>query len=712
MKITSKKINYIVGPLIDTTWKQDYPYNYQIDPQNETNVLIGCVGVAGAQVIKYHKFPDRASGVIDAYGTQPEYDIDGYEYHWDDMPVSLSAFSDLDKIKQTSSLIYHCALGAESFFGPGTPGLPGRMMGFFRKNLSYDIDMRHVIVESDLAYTNEEIERLFISELDNNRPLIVSIPGHCIVCDGYTDDGLFSLNYGWGFTPELKKLDSSGANVTGFIYGIQPAKKEQFIITSLSCNAQELLPGMEILVTANCSAISDDYNGFAQFVIADKNNMVRSYISPLIEISVDEDEVIELQLNLTVPSDITFGERSIQLVYGDKQTDLRSLRDDSGETYGFPVITKRSIESRVCVKEINNIEDTVYQGDLVSVDVTLISEMNRETVISFYLVDEQENHLYTLWSGHVELHSETFLNVDLDFKLPTPEKSYRLVIVENPEDNNSSSSSMLIPAGNGFNYFSVYVKNALLEYGDDLILLENIDTSISRWTAGSYPFRVKFHANENVKPGVNLYASITDMDNNIITKRGGTVKILSDGDYEVIISLRMPIVAEDVEYKFNTTYETVVPLGDEVLLKPQNMNILNPIGIRVSYRNHYDYFHLVKSINLDKDVLQTSEIFCLQSSWLYNLDDTTTTAVVFTLSVVIKDNFGNTYVIGEDAQAYGIVGRENDFEMTCEIPPEIESGDYTLFIQASNATNETGQPNEYIKGVDESIIDYIELKVI
>ena len=47
-----------VEPLIQTTWSQTSPYNDQCPD----NMLAGCVAIAMAQVMNYHKYPLHGQG--------------------------------------------------------------------------------------------------------------------------------------------------------------------------------------------------------------------------------------------------------------------------------------------------------------------------------------------------------------------------------------------------------------------------------------------------------------------------------------------------------------------------------------------------------------------------------------------------------------------------------------------------------------------------
>lgn len=50
----SHTVNEQIGPLMQTTWRQSYPYSYYTPNNNPT----GCVAVAMAQIMRYHEWPN------------------------------------------------------------------------------------------------------------------------------------------------------------------------------------------------------------------------------------------------------------------------------------------------------------------------------------------------------------------------------------------------------------------------------------------------------------------------------------------------------------------------------------------------------------------------------------------------------------------------------------------------------------------------------
>ena len=65
-----------VSPLLTTKWGQGYPYNGLCPDYGNDRAAAGCVAVAMAQIMNYHRWPERGSGVVD--GT----DLSTHVYDW------------------------------------------------------------------------------------------------------------------------------------------------------------------------------------------------------------------------------------------------------------------------------------------------------------------------------------------------------------------------------------------------------------------------------------------------------------------------------------------------------------------------------------------------------------------------------------------------------------------------------------------------------
>uniref|UniRef100_UPI001BCBD8A2 C10 family peptidase n=1 Tax=Citrobacter braakii TaxID=57706 RepID=UPI001BCBD8A2 len=69
-------------------------------------------------------------------------------------------------------------------------------------NFSYEDDISYISYKETNNFTDyiqqSTINDAVIENLQMGFPVLVDIPGHSTVCDGYMGDGVFSFNYGWG----------------------------------------------------------------------------------------------------------------------------------------------------------------------------------------------------------------------------------------------------------------------------------------------------------------------------------------------------------------------------------------------------------------------------------------------------------------------------------------------------------------------------------
>lgn len=191
-----------VGPLLETNWHQREGFNNHMPQINCNNLpnnraYAGCVPIAMAQIMKYHKYPKR--------------------YKWNLMPndngsnITSLLIKDIhSKIKNmyggyNSPLNYKCdGTGVKS--GANMSVVLKRNFGFSSANRA---DYNHNIVVNELNYGRPVI--LSGSYKTSGWWIFSSYSGHMWVCDGYRDSTIYSedckrrwgylylhMNWGWG----------------------------------------------------------------------------------------------------------------------------------------------------------------------------------------------------------------------------------------------------------------------------------------------------------------------------------------------------------------------------------------------------------------------------------------------------------------------------------------------------------------------------------
>ncbi len=202
----------VVGPLCQTTWHQNYPYNSQCPEDEEGHgghVYAGCVATAMAQVMKFWDWPAQGTG---SYSYNPS----GYpqqtanfgetEYHFELMPLAIDSTSTEDEIFYIAQLQHHCGIAVDMQYGNNGSGaysddVPPALSNYFRYTTQ---EYETLSFWGFNWYTIEQwTQMLKDGGLDEHLPLYYSgsddngAGGHAFVCDGYDENDYFHFNWGW-----------------------------------------------------------------------------------------------------------------------------------------------------------------------------------------------------------------------------------------------------------------------------------------------------------------------------------------------------------------------------------------------------------------------------------------------------------------------------------------------------------------------------------
>ena len=200
-----------ISPLIQTGWAQGAPYNYMCPDDNgkdyyesDYNVsnicLTGCVATAMAQVMNYWKWPESCPA-LEAYSTSRfnVKSLPSTNFKWDLMKESYSWGDRGDAGNAVAELMRYCGQAVK--------------MGYRRNGsssgISKDVMVNTFNYSPSIAfiwrdnYNLEAWENIIYNELAEGRPVLYGGEtsdgaGHQFIVDGYSSDGLFHINWGWG----------------------------------------------------------------------------------------------------------------------------------------------------------------------------------------------------------------------------------------------------------------------------------------------------------------------------------------------------------------------------------------------------------------------------------------------------------------------------------------------------------------------------------
>ena len=206
----------VVGPLCQTLWNQNYPWNSQCPPCIDTlgnggHVFAGCAATAMGMVMKYWDWPAVGNG-------SHSYNPDGFaqqtanfgetEYHFELMPLALDSTNHEEDWYYVAQFLLHCGIAVDmqySAVGSGANALSvyTALHNYFRYNSDF-IEINTAGIIPGYGYTNEEWAAMLKNGgLDENLPLFYTgsddggAGGHAFVCDGYDENNYFHFNWGW-----------------------------------------------------------------------------------------------------------------------------------------------------------------------------------------------------------------------------------------------------------------------------------------------------------------------------------------------------------------------------------------------------------------------------------------------------------------------------------------------------------------------------------
>ena len=248
---TETKNNFApyINPLLDDiTFTQSSPYNKLCPQQNGEHTAVGCVALSMAQIMTYYQHPKQGtnSNTYTSATNKFKLSVNFSEatYDWNKILHSYKKGTYTDEqANEVAKLLFHCGVATNMDYGIG---FSGSNTGYCILALTqyFDYDKR-IKMENRALYTQQEWENIIKKELNENRPIIyggvsATNGGHAFNCDGYDENNMFHINWGWGgycngyFNLRLlepdhsnpEKLHNGYALRQHIVIGIQPNKED------------------------------------------------------------------------------------------------------------------------------------------------------------------------------------------------------------------------------------------------------------------------------------------------------------------------------------------------------------------------------------------------------------------------------------------------------------------------------------------------------
>lgn len=237
--ILSDKLPNEVPVLLDIHWNQDEPWNLQCpiikgSYGQKIHAAVGCVATALSQIMRYHEWPIKPEGVFEY--DEPEVDSNGQPtskivrhhkvdyssqvYNYALMPKTVRYNVSDEEAKELSKLCYHVGVGVQMMYGESSGATSVCVMRALKENFRYNKGMRLHLRE---VFDPIRWEVGIRTDLANKRLVYYTGVGpgggHAFVLDGYNNEGLYHVNWGWQGTSDgyfnLNILDPQNLGIGG-----------------------------------------------------------------------------------------------------------------------------------------------------------------------------------------------------------------------------------------------------------------------------------------------------------------------------------------------------------------------------------------------------------------------------------------------------------------------------------------------------------------
>ena len=196
-----------VSSFVKTKWGQGEPYNMFTPTYKQSGQKLhyptGCVATAMAQVMRHYNSPAAGTGgsayYVDGKTLPVIVDFSKTIYDWGNMLYNYSSDYTNSQAEAVATLMYHCGAAVEMTYD--TSGSGALMyMGCKAMRNKFGYGEAHYYLRSFID--EKEWLTLIFETLSRNEPIIYGgqdskYGGHAFVLDGYDEDGLVSVNWGW-----------------------------------------------------------------------------------------------------------------------------------------------------------------------------------------------------------------------------------------------------------------------------------------------------------------------------------------------------------------------------------------------------------------------------------------------------------------------------------------------------------------------------------
>ncbi|MCR5050782.1 MAG: C10 family peptidase [Paludibacteraceae bacterium] len=374
-----------VAPLMKSQWSQSDPYYRQTptyDAKGYYHCVTGCVATAMAQVMYYHKYPEKGKGshsyswvCDDPVGKSATLSVNfgNTTYDWANMTDTYKFQSYTTKqANAVATLMYSCGVAVDMNYGEnGSGAQTQKVPAALNKYFGYDANYQRI--RKDM-YSPDSLNSIIAAELVAKRPVLVSGSndkgGHAFVCDGADGQGYFHINWGWAGSNDgyylLSLLTPTGKQGTGgtdkgynkntaFYIGLQPAKSNspkaipQIATTTISFSNESSFSRSSTF-SASIAKFQNygltDFDGSYGVALMDKNGKQVVAVLKQANRSLAANYYVSSALSLSsisIPSSIAAGVYRLCVVYKDANYNWMPMLCTAGEYYRTIELTSSKV---------------------------------------------------------------------------------------------------------------------------------------------------------------------------------------------------------------------------------------------------------------------------------------------------------------------------------------------------------------------------------
>ena len=483
-----------IMPLVSTKWNQNSPFNDECPKYSGENSVTGCLATALAQVVNYHKWPKENGIGTHEYkynGRKFSFDYENTTFDWDNMIDDYvpGEYTE-EQGKAVATLMHAIGVGLDMMYSPNMSGAYSFSVArAIIENLGYDRGAQYLMRD---YFTDRDWNDIVYAELAAGRPVVYCgvdpQGGHAFVCDGYSDNGFFHINWGWGGMSDgyymLSALNPATQGIGGSLLGygfnysqdivagiMPPAENSDFFIPLYTNGDLYTYPYVDEETGEKADKFTYvDENGYENYVIY-YSAMALENVSPALKVvGGDGSETIICQSEMMeIPA------TSAQNAVG-----FLGVPFDCSDTGLRP---GRYRVSPVCITESGRSNRIISSADAVDFVILEIDEDGNYKLEQPEISDMAQialNGLSVLFTGNAEVSPTYCLEVEnidseLTFDGSILAEIYGLEISD-PDKDSILQSEMIpfrLPAGQKRSV--TWIFNPIMEAGEYLVAFRSAD---------------------------------------------------------------------------------------------------------------------------------------------------------------------------------------------------------------------------------------------